>query len=57
LNLLGHGAGGLRLPLVDATEDELAQVRAMLVRHGLLSDGDEMQAASAGASPAQAPNA
>jgi 4-hydroxy-tetrahydrodipicolinate synthase len=57
LNMLGHDAGGLRLPLVEATEDELAQVRAVLVRHGLLSDGDEMRAASAGASSAQAPNA
>jgi 4-hydroxy-tetrahydrodipicolinate synthase len=57
LNLLGHEAGGLRLPLVDATEEELTQVRAMLVRHGLLSDGVEMQSASAGASSAQAPNA
>jgi 4-hydroxy-tetrahydrodipicolinate synthase len=54
LNLLGHQAGGLRLPLVEATEDELAEVRTMLVRHGLLSDGDQMQAASAGASSAQA---
>jgi 4-hydroxy-tetrahydrodipicolinate synthase len=57
LNLLGHDAGGLRLPLVDATEQELTQVRAMLVRHGLLSGGEEMQGASAGASSAQAPNA
>ncbi len=37
LNLLGHKVGGLRLPLVAATEDELALVRAMLERHGLLS--------------------
>lgn len=57
LNLLGHEAGGLRLPLVEATEQELAEVRAMLVGHGLLSDGDAMHAASAGASSAQAPNA
>jgi len=35
LNLLGHEAGGLRLPLVEATEEELAAVRAMLERHGL----------------------
>jgi 4-hydroxy-tetrahydrodipicolinate synthase len=39
LNLLGHDVGGLRLPLVEATEAELAQVRAMLERHGLLSGG------------------
>jgi 4-hydroxy-tetrahydrodipicolinate synthase len=50
LNLLGHDAGGLRLPLVEATEDELSQVRAMLVRHGLLADDDDERAASAGAS-------
>jgi len=35
LNLLGRNVGGLRLPLVEATEEELAAVRAMLVRHGL----------------------
>lgn len=39
LNLLGHEVGGLRLPLVEATEDELAEVRAMLERHGLLAAG------------------
>ncbi len=39
LNLLGHEVGGLRLPLVEATEAELAQVRAMLERHGLLAQG------------------
>jgi 4-hydroxy-tetrahydrodipicolinate synthase len=53
LNLLGHEAGGLRLPLVEATEQELAEVRAMLTRHGLLAD-DDGRAASAGASSAQA---
>jgi 4-hydroxy-tetrahydrodipicolinate synthase len=37
LNMLGHDAGGLRLPLVEATEEEAAQVRAMLQRHGLLA--------------------
>jgi hypothetical protein len=40
LNLLGLNAGGLRLPLVEATDEELAAVRAMLERHGLLGDGD-----------------
>jgi 4-hydroxy-tetrahydrodipicolinate synthase len=39
LNLLGHEVGGLRLPLVEATEAELTQVRAMLERHGLLAAG------------------
>jgi 4-hydroxy-tetrahydrodipicolinate synthase len=37
LNMLGHNVGGLRLPLVEATEDESAAVRAMLERHGLLA--------------------
>jgi 4-hydroxy-tetrahydrodipicolinate synthase len=36
LNLLGHNVGGLRLPMVEASPDELEAVRAMLVRHGLL---------------------
>jgi 4-hydroxy-tetrahydrodipicolinate synthase len=37
LNLLGHEVGGLRLPLVAASEDESEQVRACLERLGLLS--------------------
>jgi 4-hydroxy-tetrahydrodipicolinate synthase len=36
LNLLGHEAGGLRLPLVAATEDETERVRDCLARLGLL---------------------
>jgi 4-hydroxy-tetrahydrodipicolinate synthase len=36
LNLLGHEVGGHRLPLVDATEEERAQVRDCLARLGLL---------------------
>jgi 4-hydroxy-tetrahydrodipicolinate synthase len=36
LNMLGHNVGGLRLPLVEATEEESAAVRAMLERHGLV---------------------
>ncbi len=36
MNLLGHRVGGLRLPLVQADEKELAVIRAMLERHGLL---------------------
>jgi 4-hydroxy-tetrahydrodipicolinate synthase len=44
LNLLGHNVGGLRLPLVEATEEELAAVAAMLQRHGLLpQDGASLQ--------------
>jgi 4-hydroxy-tetrahydrodipicolinate synthase len=57
LNLLGHNAGGLRLPLVEATDEELAAVRAMLERHDLLacngtapSPGDR----ASGPSPPQA---
>jgi 4-hydroxy-tetrahydrodipicolinate synthase len=36
LNLLGHGVGGHRLPLVPPTADELARVRDCLARLGLL---------------------
>jgi 4-hydroxy-tetrahydrodipicolinate synthase len=36
LNLLGHEAGGYRLPLVPPTDDELEQVRSCLARLGLL---------------------
>jgi 4-hydroxy-tetrahydrodipicolinate synthase len=36
LRLLGHAVGGHRLPLVDATEDEVARVRGCLERLGLL---------------------
>jgi 4-hydroxy-tetrahydrodipicolinate synthase len=36
LNLLGHEVGGLRLPLVEATEDEIWQVRGCLERLQLL---------------------
>jgi 4-hydroxy-tetrahydrodipicolinate synthase len=35
LNLLGHEVGGLRLPLVEATEDEIAEIRSVLERSGL----------------------
>ena len=36
LNLLGHEVGGLRLPLVEATEDEREQIRDCLERLALL---------------------
>jgi 4-hydroxy-tetrahydrodipicolinate synthase len=36
LNLLGHEVGGLRLPLVEANDDEVAQVRACLEQLKLL---------------------
>jgi 4-hydroxy-tetrahydrodipicolinate synthase len=57
LNLLGFHAGGLRLPLVPATEEELAVVRALLVRHGLLGEDGQTQHAGAGAPSAQAHSA
>jgi len=37
LNLLGHDAGTLRLPMVEADEAETAEIRALLERHELLS--------------------
>ena len=37
LNLLGHGVGSLRLPLVEANEGEVALVRDCLERLGVLS--------------------
>jgi 4-hydroxy-tetrahydrodipicolinate synthase len=37
LNLTGHEAGGHRLPLVEADEVELAQIRSCLERSGLLT--------------------
>jgi 4-hydroxy-tetrahydrodipicolinate synthase len=36
LEMLGHPVGGLRLPLLEADENERDQVRAMLERSGLL---------------------
>jgi 4-hydroxy-tetrahydrodipicolinate synthase len=36
LSLLGHNVGGLRLPLVECDEAELAVVRHVLERHGLV---------------------
>ncbi|MDX6650722.1 MAG: 4-hydroxy-tetrahydrodipicolinate synthase [Solirubrobacteraceae bacterium] len=36
LNMLGIRVGGLRLPMVEADEQESAAVRSMLERHGLL---------------------
>jgi 4-hydroxy-tetrahydrodipicolinate synthase len=35
--MLGHDVGGFRLPLVDASEEEAEEIRAVLDRHGLLS--------------------
>jgi 4-hydroxy-tetrahydrodipicolinate synthase len=36
LNLVGHEVGGLRLPLVEANDDERRQIEAELERRGLL---------------------
>jgi 4-hydroxy-tetrahydrodipicolinate synthase len=36
VNLLGHEVGGYRLPMVDPTDQELAQVRSCLERAGML---------------------
>jgi 4-hydroxy-tetrahydrodipicolinate synthase len=36
VNLLGHEVGGYRLPMVEPTEQELAQVRSCLERAGVL---------------------
>jgi 4-hydroxy-tetrahydrodipicolinate synthase len=36
LNLLGHEVGGLRLPLVEASEEERERVRSCLARLGAL---------------------
>ncbi len=35
LNLLGHKVGGLRLPMIEASDEELEAVRGMLMRHDL----------------------
>ncbi len=37
MNMAGHEVGGLRLPLVEASDDETAVIRAALERHGLLA--------------------
>jgi 4-hydroxy-tetrahydrodipicolinate synthase len=37
MNMAGHEVGGLRLPLVEASDDEAAVIRSALERHGLLA--------------------
>jgi 4-hydroxy-tetrahydrodipicolinate synthase len=37
MNMAGHEVGPLRLPLVEATEEERAVIRAALERHQLLA--------------------
>ncbi len=44
LKLLGHNVGGVRLPIVEATPEEVDAVRAMLVRHGLLPADEPVHA-------------
>jgi 4-hydroxy-tetrahydrodipicolinate synthase len=51
LNLLGHETGGVRLPIVGATDEELAVVHAMLTRHGLLG-AEKTSVSAASAQPA-----
>ena len=36
LAMIGFDVGGLRLPLVEATDDEKAQIRGLLERAGIL---------------------
>jgi 4-hydroxy-tetrahydrodipicolinate synthase len=38
LAMLGHPVGGTRLPIVEVDDDERAHIRAVLERHGLLSE-------------------
>ena len=35
--MAGHEVGGLRLPLVEASDEESAVIRTALERHGLLA--------------------
>ena len=37
VRMAGHPVGGFRLPMVELSEEEQAEIRAMLERHGLLS--------------------
>jgi len=37
LNLVGHAVGGHRLPMVEPSKDELAQIRSCLERSGILA--------------------
>ena len=37
INMTGHEVGGLRLPLVEASEEERAVIREALERHNLLA--------------------
>ena len=37
VRMLGHDVGGFRLPMVEASQEEAEEIRAVLERHGLLS--------------------
>jgi 4-hydroxy-tetrahydrodipicolinate synthase len=37
LNMLGHDVGGLRLPLIEATDEEIVEIRSGLERAGVLA--------------------
>jgi 4-hydroxy-tetrahydrodipicolinate synthase len=52
LNMLGVEAGGVRLPIVEATDEEAAAVRAVLERHGLLDSNGVPLAGSTAGTPA-----
>jgi len=53
LGMLGHAVGGLRLPLVEASDEERAVVRSALERHGMLATmGEERSAIAAGGAQA-----
>jgi 4-hydroxy-tetrahydrodipicolinate synthase len=57
LNMLGHKVGSLRLPMIEADEHELTAVRAMLTRHGLLSDDEHNRSGREATTSAQASGA
>ncbi|GAC1526180.1 MAG: 4-hydroxy-tetrahydrodipicolinate synthase [Thermoleophilaceae bacterium] len=38
LDIMGRPVGGLRLPMVEASEDERSQIRSVLDRHGLTAE-------------------
>ena len=54
LNLLGRDVGGLRLPLVEADESELAIIRGALERQGLLTGAHAALAARCASSRSEA---
>jgi 4-hydroxy-tetrahydrodipicolinate synthase len=51
LKLLGHEAGGLRLPMVEASSEEIDAVRAALESYDLLDDAGELERPAPCAAP------